>query len=189
MAYGHPRSRAVWRRERWSIGKPRAPNTPNLRPRAALQSVDTMWRQPARLRACCKHPGVRTSSQSGGLAQQRLEVKPQQSAKHTQRTMWHRTSNLCLERWGVAVLSPSANASAERLGVRWQALARHRFSQAGGRAGDAEYPTPRGSAVAFAGRIECCGRIPRDTQRKRCRRCRLEPCISVTAVPDAVALA
>ena len=189
MAYGHPRSRAVWRRERWSIGKPRAPNTPNLRPRAALQSVGWVWRQPARLRACRKHPGVRASSQSGGLAQQRLEVKPQQSAKHTQRTMWHRTSNLCLERWGVAVLSPSANASAERLGVRWQALARHRFSQAGGRAGDAEYSTPRESAAAFAGRTAGWGQRAPLTPRKRCRRCRLAPCISVTAVQDAVALA
>ena len=144
---------------------------------------------------------------------------------------------------------PRANASAERLGLRWQALARHRFrwlegmlrpenilhhtravllSQAGSRAVAGQHDSPRESGVvdaglrlasvppqsktlsrlrgrswqlqrkapaphasgaAFAGWIEGCGRTARWPPRKRCRRCRLAPCISVTAVQDAGALA
>ena len=83
----------------------------------------------------------------------------------------------------------AALAKARPAGLRWQALARHRFSQAGGRAGDAEYSTPRESAAAFAGRTAGWGQRAPLTPRKRCRRCRLAPCISVTAVQDAVALA
>jgi len=63
------RSWEVWWRECWSVEKHRAPNTPNARPRAVLQSVGWVWRQPARPSACCKVCGVRTSSQSGGLAE------------------------------------------------------------------------------------------------------------------------
>ena len=32
VVYGRPRSRAVWRRGRGSVGKCSAPNTPDLRP-------------------------------------------------------------------------------------------------------------------------------------------------------------
>ena len=47
---------------------------------------------------------------------------------------------------------------------------------------------PRRDA-AFAGRTAGCGLRARCTPRKRCRRCRLAPCICATAVQDAVALA
>ena len=62
----------------------------------------------------------------------------------------------------------AALAKARPAGLRWQALARHRFSQAGGRAGDAEYSTPRESAAAFAGRTAGWGQRAPLTPRKRC---------------------
>ena len=105
--------------------------------------------------------------------------------------------------------SSSAHASAERLvfsdylssaaaqrprerGASWSAVTSFSaapLSQAGRQSGASEHSTPCESAAAPAGRRAGCGQRARCTPRKRCRRCRLAPCISVTAVHDAVALA
>ena len=54
----------------------------------------------ARLSACCKHPGVRSSSQSGGLAEWALECWNTPRAKHTQRTAPERccSSSMTMEK-------------------------------------------------------------------------------------------
>ena len=104
---------------------------------------------------------------------------------------WHTESSRGLEhsktlsrRW-----RPRANASAVRLGVRAASLGATPLSLAGGHAMAGEHSAPRESAAALAGRITGCGQTPRYTPRKRCRRCRLAPCICATAVQDAGALA
>ena len=103
--------------------------------------------------------------------------------------MWPRTSNLRLDWWEVR------KYEAQRLRERGASLyavtslGAAPLSQAGRQGKAGENATPRESAAAFAGQLECCGRIPRYTQRKRCRRCRLAPCIFVTAFQDAAALA
>ena len=189
VAYERPRSRAVWRSRFWAMRKHRAPNTPNLRPdsRRRGRRMGVATARPSA--SVWQHRIARPSPESGGLALQRLEDVQPQSAKHTQRTMWPRTSNLRLD-W-LEVRKYEAQRPRER-GASWTAvtsLGAAPLSQAGRQGKAGENATPRESAAAFAGQLECCGRIPRYTQRKRCRRCRLAPCISVTAVHDAGALA
>ena len=52
----------------------------------ACMIVGWAWRQPARPSAYGKHHGLRTSSQSGGLAEEDLEHRNAFDAKHTQPT-------------------------------------------------------------------------------------------------------
>jgi hypothetical protein len=104
MGYERPRSRAVWRRWRWKMKHSRRQTRPTYGQRAA-RIVGRSWRQPARPSAYGRLHGVRTSSQSGGLA----EVALEDEALSTPNTADLRPARCADRRTVVATARPSVS--------------------------------------------------------------------------------